>query len=127
MSLSLEILSVPYTPCILLDFHLAECSHCANIQPCNVISEKALREFWQKHSDAPRISAIMAQAAKRAKWQNLAEVRQTSNSADVTGIDTIFNIKGNAYRLITAIHYNRQKVYIRHVFTHAEYDRWNKG
>jgi len=45
----------------------------------------------------------------------------------VAGIYTIFNIKGNAYRLVAAIHYNRQKVYIRHVFTHAEYDRWNKG
>ena len=93
----------------------------------HVISEKALREFWQKHADAKDPLRSWLTAAKRAKWRNLSEVRQTFNSADVAGIYTIFNIKGNAYRLITAIHYNRQKVYIRHVFTHAEYDRWNKG
>jgi mRNA interferase HigB len=40
----------------------------------------------------------------------------------------VFNISGNKYRLIVAIHYNRKKVYIRHVLTHAEYSqsRWRK-
>jgi mRNA interferase HigB len=40
----------------------------------------------------------------------------------------VFNIGGNKYRLIAAIHFNRQKVYIRHVLTHPEYDRgrWKK-
>ena len=35
----------------------------------------------------------------------------------------MFNIGGNKYRLIAAIHYNRQKVYIRSVLTHTDYDR----
>jgi mRNA interferase HigB len=35
---------------------------------------------------------------------------------------TVFNISGNNYRLIAAIHYNRGKIYIRHILTHAEYD-----
>ncbi len=34
-----------------------------------------------------------------------------------------FNIGGNKFRLIAAIHYNRKKLYIRHILTHAEYDR----
>ncbi len=93
----------------------------------HVISEKALREFWQRHAAAKGPLRSWLTAARRAKWQNMAEVRHTFNTTDVAGIYTIFNIKGNAYRLITAIHYNRQKVYIRNVFTHAEYDRWNKG
>ncbi len=93
----------------------------------HVISEKALREFWGKHADAKDPLKSWLTAAKRAKWQNLSEVRQTFDSADVAGVYTIFNIRGNTYRLVTAIHYNRQKVYIRHVFTHAEYDGWNKG
>ena len=92
----------------------------------HVISEKALREFWQQHADAKEPLKSWLTVTRRAKWQNLTDVRQTFNSADVVGIYTIFKIKGNTYRLITAIHYNRQKVYIRHVFTHAEYDRWNK-
>ena len=40
---------------------------------------------------------------------------------------TVFDIAGNHFRIITVIHYNRQKLYIREVFTHAEYDHWNKA
>jgi mRNA interferase HigB len=36
---------------------------------------------------------------------------------------TVFNIGGNKFRLIAAIHYNRKKLYIRHILTHADYDR----
>ena len=96
------------------------------ISVVHVISEKALREFWEKRPDAKEPLKAWLTATRRAHWINLADVRQTFNSTDVVGVYTIFNIKGNTYRLITAIHYNRQKVYIRHVFTHAEYDRWNK-
>ncbi len=35
----------------------------------------------------------------------------------------VFNIGGGKYRLITSIHFNRGKVYIRNVLTHREYDR----
>ena len=38
---------------------------------------------------------------------------------------TVFNVGGGGYRVVVAIHFNRQKLYIRHVFTHAEYDRWS--
>ena len=40
----------------------------------------------------------------------------------------VFNIGGNKYRLVASVHFNRGKVYIRHVLTHAEYDRggWKK-
>jgi len=59
---------------------------------------------------------------------SFAELRRVFSSADQVGKFTIFNIGGNKYRLIAAIHYNRKKVYIRHILTHAEYDlgRWNK-
>ena len=92
----------------------------------HVISEKALREFLEKHADARAPLQAWLKIAEKATWANFPEVRKTFNSADVVGHFTIFNIKGNDYRLVTAIHYNRKKVYIRHVFTHAEYDRWNK-
>ena len=55
--------------------------------------------------------------------RQLAEVRRVIPSADRVGRYTVFNIGGNKARLIAAIHYNRGKVYIRHILTHAEYDR----
>jgi mRNA-degrading endonuclease HigB of HigAB toxin-antitoxin module len=50
-------------------------------------------------------------------------LRVTFSTADKVGDFIVFNIGGNKYRLITAIHFNRRKVYIRHVLTHQEYDR----
>jgi mRNA interferase HigB len=49
-------------------------------------------------------------------------------SADQVDHKTVFNIGGNKYRLIAAIHYNRRKVYIRAIVTHLEYDKnkWKK-
>src|SRR5437763_1345159 len=82
----------------------------------HVISEKALREFWSKHPEAQGSMRAWLKHTEKATWRNLADVRQAFNSADVVGIHTLFNVKGNAYRIVSAIHYNRQRVYIREVF-----------
>ncbi|MDQ3518591.1 MAG: type II toxin-antitoxin system HigB family toxin [Gemmatimonadota bacterium] len=39
---------------------------------------------------------------------------------------TVFDISGNKYRVVAAVVYDGNAVYIKHVFTHPEYDRWNK-
>jgi mRNA interferase HigB len=66
--------------------------------------------------------------AKKAQWNSLAEIRQTFPSADAVEGYTVFNIKGNEYRLITRINYRTGRIFIRRVLTHAEYDRgsWEK-
>ena len=56
-------------------------------------------------------------------FASLVEVRSVFPSADKVGKLTVFNIGGNWVRLISAIHYNRHKVYIRAVLTHEEYNR----
>ena len=48
---------------------------------------------------------------------------QIDELADEFGDFVVFNIAGNKYRLIASIHFNRGKVYIRHVLTHQAYDR----
>ena len=60
---------------------------------------------------------------KRRNFASLAEVRTVFPTADKVGKLTVFNIGGNKARLITAIHYNRRKVYIRAVLTHEDYDQ----
>jgi mRNA interferase HigB len=61
--------------------------------------------------------------AKRARWQSLAAVREDFRHADAVGPLTVFNIGGNKYRLVAAIKYRWQVIYIRHVLTHAEYNQ----
>jgi mRNA interferase HigB len=95
----------------------------------HVISKKALRQFWKLHPDAEQPLRRWFKVVRAADWQSFAEVRAVYASADQVGRFTVFNIGGNKYRLIVAVHYNRGKLYIREVLTHAEYDRhdWNGG
>ncbi len=55
---------------------------------------------------------IWYQALKSAQWKSFAEVRLAFSHADQVGRCKVFNIGGNKYRLIAAIHYNRGIVYV---------------
>jgi mRNA interferase HigB len=68
------------------------------------------------------------QLIKDNEFSSFVELRQMFPSADQVGKLTVFNIGGNKVRLIAAIHYNRQKIYIRAVLTHSEYDegKWKE-
>lgn len=88
----------------------------------HVISKKKLREFWERFPRAKAPLEAWYQVAKHAGWENFAGVRQTFNASDVVGKFVVFDIGGNKFRLIAAIHYNRGKLFVRHVLTHAEYN-----
>jgi mRNA interferase HigB len=88
----------------------------------HVISRKKLKEAATRHSDLEGPLDAWFRIAKKASWKNLVDVRKTFSSADAVGKWTVFNIKGNQYRLIAEINYTG-RVYIRHVLSHAEYDR----
>ena len=60
---------------------------------------------------------------KYSQAANLPELRQDFSDADPVGRYTVFNIGGNNYRLITAVHYQWQRCYIREIWTHAEYSK----
>ena len=91
----------------------------------HVISQRQLREFWQKHPQAEGPLRVWYKVARAAEWKKFEDVKSAYATADRVAQFTIFNIGGNKWRLIAAIHYDRGKLYIRHVFTHAEYDDWN--
>ena len=89
----------------------------------HVISRKKLKEAASRHSDLEAALDAWFRIAKRALWQDLTDVRRTFATADAVERWTVFNIKGNKYRLITEINYRFRRIYIRHLLTHAEYDR----
>ena len=89
----------------------------------HVISRKKLKEAAQRHGDLEGPLDAWFRIAKKASWKSLADVRQTFSTADAVGKWTVFNIKGNQCRLIAEINYAFGRIFIRHVLTHAEYDR----
>lgn len=89
----------------------------------HIITHSRLKAFWQKHPNAQPGLHGWYTRTKEAHWGNFVELRQVFPSADQVGKFTVFNISGNNYRLIAFVDYEYQKVFIRHVLTHAEYDR----
>jgi mRNA interferase HigB len=89
----------------------------------HVISRKRLLESATKHRELLAPLDTWYRIVKKAEWKSLEAVRSTFPSADAVGRWTVFNIKGNSYRLIVEMNYTGQRVYIRHVLTHAEYDK----
>jgi mRNA interferase HigB len=90
----------------------------------HVISPKMLREFWALHPDAEAPLTAWKRAARTASWASFDDVKAVfGKRVDRYKRFVIFDIGGNKYRLVAAIHYNRGRVYVRHVLTHAEYDR----
>lgn len=94
----------------------------------HVITRKRLNEFAKLHPNTKGALTQWYSLIKQNDFSSFVELRKFFPSADQVGRPTVFNIGGNKARLIAAIHYNRKKVYIRAVLTHAEYDEeeWKK-
>lgn len=88
-----------------------------------MISKSAWREAVLAD---PQLAARLAEwhkVAEAANWKNLVDVRQVFPHADYVEPYTVFNIKGGAYRLIVKLEYRWQLIFVKGVYTHAEYDR----
>ena len=88
----------------------------------HVIAKPALIEFWAKYPDAENPLQAWYRTMESEVFTDFNDLRATFASADYVDGLTVFNIGGNKYRLITAIHYNRHKIFIRAVLTHPEYN-----
>lgn len=88
-----------------------------------VITRKRLIEFAQRHPGTRAGLAHWYRVMKHTNFSSLADVKRALPGTDPVGSLTVFNVGGNKARLIAAIHYNRKIVYVRHVLTHADYDK----
>lgn len=89
-----------------------------------VISNRTLLRFSVNHRDAEAPLQAWRKAVESGSFHNHAELKTCFNSVDRVGDYCVFNIGRNKYRIIAAIHFNRQMLFVRHVFTHRQYDRW---
>lgn len=89
----------------------------------NTISYRKIREFVVLHPNSESSLSSWYKISKKATWQNIIEVRNNYPHADSVGRFVVFNIGGNNYRLIAEILFSSQRILIRHILTHSEYDR----
>lgn len=84
-------------------------------------------DFTRTHRAAGKPLQVWRKVIESGTFANLAQLKAIMNAADRVGDFYVFDIGGNKFRVIAAIHFNRQMLFVRHVFTHAEYDRWSAG
>lgn len=91
-----------------------------------IISHRKLRDFYEsKGREDSKISLERwYQIAEEAEWKNFSDIRVDFPNADYVGNQHyVFNIKGNNYRLIVVIKFTINRIFIRFVGTHKEYDK----
>ncbi|HEV2465344.1 MAG TPA: type II toxin-antitoxin system HigB family toxin [Acidobacteriaceae bacterium] len=103
----------------------------------HVVTLKHLNGASAKYPDAKNEIAAWFEIVRHVRWRNFADVRKMFKDADAVDDYVVFNIRHNRYRLITVIHYARERngkqtmghVYIRSFLTHKQYDNpanWDK-
>jgi mRNA interferase HigB len=93
-----------------------------------LIGQDVLVKATKKHRDTRSWLMSWATTVEDASWANLDELREDYPSADGVKLRsqvviTVFNVRGNVYRLLTNVHYATQVVQVLEVLTHAEYDK----
>ncbi len=88
-----------------------------------IIAVSYLRDFWVENPSAEQHLKAWIDEVKKAAWTQPAEIKEQFRSASILkGRRVVFNIKGNDYRLIVAVAYRYQAVYVKFIGTHAVYD-----
>ena len=95
-----------------------------------IIARRSLRDFVDRqkgHKDQASLKAALDawfDEVKKARWSNTADVKRSYATASIVAADRIvFNVKGNAYRLVVAVDYEKSIVWIKWIGTHGDYDR----
>ncbi|MBK0003708.1 type II toxin-antitoxin system HigB family toxin [Erwinia sp. S38] len=89
-----------------------------------IISVKILRDFWAENPSAEQPLKAWVDEVIKADWKTPAEIKAMYRSASILkNRRVVFNIKGNDYRLIVAIAYQRGWMFVKFIGTHKEYDR----
>lgn len=90
----------------------------------HIISRPALIKFWIKHPDSETPLRVWFKKVEQSKWKSINELKADFPTADYVGNNrVVFDIKGNKYRIIILVFFLGQKMFIRFIGTHAEYDK----
>ena len=89
-----------------------------------VIARKSLAAFWLIHPETEAPLRAWLAAAQQAEWASMTDIVATySKASPINAERCVFNIHGNSYRLIVAIRFSKQIVFIKFIGTHSEYDK----
>ena len=89
-----------------------------------IFAKSTLRQFWEKHPDSEQYLKTWFDTAMSSDWKTPADVKKSyANASILKNGRVVFNIKGNTYRLVAKINFEKQLIFIRFIGTHGEYDK----
>lgn len=89
-----------------------------------IIAKSTLRLFWEKHEDAEVPLKVWYKIVEKTNWTISHEVKKDFATVSIVGDNRlVFNIKGNNYRIVVYTVFKFQKIFIRFVGTHQQYDK----
>ena len=95
-----------------------------DISCMRIITETTLREYQERYPKAEKALTLWRKNVQKAHWLTPQDIKNNYRSASFVGNNrVIFNINGNDFRLIVAVSYRFQALYIKFFGTHAEYDK----
>ena len=89
----------------------------------HIITRRRITEAKALYPQCASALAGWLKVVEENEFKSFAELKAVFNSIDKVGDVFVFDIGGNKLRLIASIHFNRKKLYIRHILTHQEYDK----
>lgn len=91
-----------------------------------IFSKGSLRQFWEKHPETEQYLKTWHETAMKSDWKSPNDVKNTyANASILKNQRVVFNIKGNAYRMIVKFNFEKQWMFVRFIGTHQEYDKIN--
>lgn len=93
-----------------------------------IIKESFLPDAATAYPKAAKYLAVWLATVRAARWENLSDLRRVYPSADLVVVGSgksviVFNVCGNTYRLIVAVHFDRGMVYTLRFLAHAEHSK----
>lgn len=89
-----------------------------------IIALSTLRAFWDRYPEAETPLRAWYALASRADWHTPSDIKEAYRSASfIANNRVVFNLKGNDYRLVVLVRYDRGLIFVRFIGTHRQYDK----
>lgn len=89
-----------------------------------IFAKSTIKNYWETHADSEQYLKTWYDTAMSSDWKSPNDVKQTyANASILKDGRVVFNIKGNSYRLVVKINFEKQWIFIRFIGTHSAYDK----
>ena len=89
-----------------------------------IVAQSTLQAFWERHPETEAALRLWLGVARAASWRSMADLQVRWSKAKVLNSERArFEVAGGDYRMIVAVQFKAQIIWVKFLGTHAQYDR----